>query len=98
MSFAPAAVETAGTKGNEDLKLPKNVRRYYYSSTSHGGGVGGFSVAQPALAGLMLARNPNPELETRRALFLNLIDWVTKGKKPPRSQYARVSDRSEEHT
>jgi len=25
-------------------------------------------------------------------LFLNLIDWVTKGKKPPRSQYPRVSD------
>src|SRR5438552_9688842 len=55
-------------------------------------GAGGFSVAQPALAGLMLAANPNPETETRRALLLNLIDWVTKGKKPPKSQYPRVSD------
>jgi hypothetical protein len=68
------------------------VRRYYFSSTSHGGGGGGFSVAQPALPGLMLAANPNPEMETRRALLLDLTDWVTKGKKPPRSQYARVSN------
>src|SRR5712692_3834172 len=92
MWYGRGGVGTAGTRGNEDLRLPGNVRRYYYSSTSHGGGAGGFSVAQPALPGLMLAANPNPELETRRALFLNLIDWVAKGKKPPRSQYPRVSD------
>jgi len=92
MWYGRGGVGTAGTRGNEDLPLPGNVRRYYYTGTSHGGGAGGFSVAQPALPGLMLAANPNPETETRRALFLNLIDWVTKGKKPPRSQYPRVSD------
>jgi len=43
---------------------------------------------------LVLARNPNPELETRRALFVALVDWVAKGKKPPRSAYPRVSDRT----
>jgi hypothetical protein len=40
----------------------------------------------------MLASNPNPQLETRRALFLHLIDWVTKGRKPPKSAYPRVTD------
>src|SRR5882762_8380710 len=92
MWYGRGGVGTAGTRGNEDLRLPSNVRRYYYTGTSHGGGPGGFAVAQPALPGLMLAANPNPETETRRAHFINLIDWVTKGTKPPPSQYARVSN------
>jgi hypothetical protein len=72
--------------------LPPNVRRYYHASTDHGGGDGGFEVAQPAQPGLMLAENPNPQVETRRALFVALVDWVTKGKRPPRSEYPQVSD------
>jgi len=90
--YGRGGVSIAGTRGDHDIPLPGNVRRYYNASTAHGGGPGGFSVAQPPLAGLMLARNPNPQTETRRALFVHLIDWVTKGKKPPRSQYPRVSD------
>ena len=92
--YGRGGVGIGGTRGGEDIPLPGNVRRYYNASTAHGGGPGGFSVAQPPLAGLMLARNPNPQLETRRALFVHLIDWVTKGKKPPPSQYPRVSDRT----
>jgi hypothetical protein len=90
--YGRGGVGIAGTRGAEDIRVPRNVRRYYYSGTTHGGGGGGFSRTQPALAGLMLAANPNPQVETRRALFLNLTDWVTKGKKPPKSQYPRVSD------
>src|SRR5436190_117002 len=90
--YGRGSVSIAGTRGDADVPLPGNVRRYYNASTAHGGGPGGFSVAQPPLAGLMLARNPNPQTETRRALFVALVDWVTKGKKPPRSQYPRVSD------
>ena len=90
--YGRGGVAIAGTGGSEDIPVPRNVRRYYYPSTPHGGGAGGFSVAQPALAGLMLAANPNPETETRRALLLNLIDWVTKGKKPPKSRYPSVKD------
>ena len=40
----------------------------------------------------MLAENPNPQTETRRALLVALVDWVTKGKQPPPSEYPRVSD------
>jgi hypothetical protein len=90
--YGRGGVGIAGTRGSEDIPLPGNVRRYYNASTAHGGGPGGFSVAQPALPGLMLARNPNPQTETRRALFVALVDWVTKGKRPPRSEYPRVSD------
>lgn len=90
--YGRGSIGIAGTRGSEDIRLPGNVRRYYYSSTAHGGGAGGFSRTQPALAGLMLAANPNPQLETRRALLVALVDWVAKGKRPPRSQYPRVSD------
>jgi Alpha/beta hydrolase domain len=90
--YSRGSVGIAGTRGSEDLRLPPNVRRYYHASTDHGGGDGGFEVAQPAQPGLMLAENPNPQVETRRALFVALVDWVTKGKRPPRSEYPQVSD------
>jgi len=78
---------TGGTESHQDVPLPGNVRRYYNPGTSHGGGTGGFAVAQPPLSGLVLASNPNPEVETRRALFLHLIDWVRRGRLPPQSRY-----------
>ena len=33
-----------GTDARRDLPLPANVRRYYYPSTTHGGGRGGFPI------------------------------------------------------
>ena len=98
---APASA-LPGTTGRDDIPLPRNVRRYYYASTPHGGGAGttmplgsGFVPGpRPPAAGLMLAANPSPDLEMRRALFLHLIDWVTKGTKPPDSAYPRLSDRT----
>jgi hypothetical protein len=90
--YSRGSVGLAGTQGTEDLPLPGNVRRYYHASTTHGGGDGGFEVAQPPQPGLMLAENPNPQVETRRALFVALVDWVTKGKRPPGSEYPRISD------
>jgi len=90
--YGRGGVGIAGTGGSHDIPLPGNVRRYYHASTAHNGGPGGFSLAQPALAGLMLARNPNPSTEIRRALIVALTEWVTKGRKPPRSEHPRVSD------
>ena len=90
--YSRGSVGIAGTSGKDTLPLPGNVRRYYHASTDHGGGGGGFAVAQPPQAGLMLANNPNPQVETRRALFVALVDWVTKGKQPPKSQYPRIND------
>ena len=90
--YGRGGIGIAGTRGKDDIPLPANVRRYYYPSTPHAGGVGGFQRIQPPLAGLQLARNPNPQLETRRALLLHLIEWVTKGTPPPPSSYPRVTD------
>jgi Alpha/beta hydrolase domain len=90
--YSRGSVGIAGTTGTEDLPLPANVRRYYHASTDHGGGGGGFAVQQPPDGDLTLAQNPNPQTETRRALFVALVDWVTKGTEPPASAYPRVSD------
>jgi hypothetical protein len=90
--YGRGGVGIAGTEGDDDLRLPRNVRRYYNPSTDHGGGDGGFAVAQPAQPGLVLPVNPNPQVETRRALFVALTDWVRKGREPPPSEYPRVSD------
>ena len=90
--YGRGGVGIAGTRGTEDIPVPANVRRYYYASTPHGGGAGGFSRITPPAAGLMLASNPNPQLETRRALLLHLIAWVKDGTPPPPSSYPRVTD------
>ncbi len=39
--------EWVGTDAKEDIPLPKNVRRYYIPSTTHGGGGGGFNTSLP---------------------------------------------------
>jgi hypothetical protein len=92
--YGRGSIGIAGTRGLDDIPVPGNVRRYYYASTPHGGGAGGFSRIQPQAAGLMLASNPNPQFETRRALFLHLTEWVTKGTLPPPSKYPRVADQT----
>ena len=39
--------EWVGTTADADIPLPRNVRRYYIRSTTHGGGGGGFNADQP---------------------------------------------------
>src|SRR5204863_8113592 len=94
MWYGRGGVGTAGTRGNEDLPLPGNVRRYYYTGTSHGGGAGGFSVAAPSLPGIMLAAEPNPAAETRRAVFLIRTDAVNKSKMAQGRHVAVASNRA----
>lgn len=89
--YSRGSVGIAGTSGREDLPVPENVRRYYHPGTPHGGGVGGFKLG--AAGGPdAFANNPNPELETDRALYVALVDWVVRGTLPPPSAYPRVSD------
>lgn len=83
-----------GTDATHDLPLPDNVRRYYYPSTTHGGGRGGFRVdAAPAPNGrCTLPDNPNPEADQTHALTRVLVDWVTRGTPPPDSRYPRLAN------
>ncbi len=80
-----------GTDAKNDIPLPANVRRYYFPSTTHGGGRGGFSIGAPPIPnGCMIAANPNPEADTLRALRADLVEWVTKGTEPPPSRYPKL--------
>jgi len=79
------------TSANADIPLPANVRRYYFPSTTHGGGNGGFSTTLGNSGACVLPPNPNPERETIRALYVTLRDWVANGVAPPPSRYPQIA-------
>jgi hypothetical protein len=83
-----------GTDAVADIPLPANVRRYYMPGTTHGGGQGGFELAQRTNARCTLAANPNPMSDTMRALTAALITWVVKGTEPPPSRYPTLAGRT----
>jgi hypothetical protein len=81
-----------GTSGR-DIPLPSNVRRYYFPSTTHGGGNGAFTrTPRKSRAVCALPDNPAPEAEHERALLGALVSWVRHGTEPPPSRYPRVAD------
>jgi hypothetical protein len=84
--------DLVGTDAKKDIPLPDNVRRYYMPGTTHGGGAGGFQLAQPTNDRCVLEQNPNPMADTMRALTAALIDWVVKGTPPPASRYPTLAD------
>lgn len=78
-----------GTSGEVDIPLPRNVRRYYFPSVTHGGSwTGGFPKnGDPVPAGCLLPGNPNPMLPELRMSHRFLIDWVKGISEPPASVY-----------
>lgn len=96
--------EWVGTDAKRDIPLPKNVRRYYIASSTHGGGAGGFNSSLPGV-GLpatgpncpgnnygtgILPANPLPHTQTMNALRVHFRNWVMKGIDPPDSRYPRL--------
>jgi hypothetical protein len=90
--YSRGTVGITGTAGTEDLPLPGNVRRYYHAGTTHGGGAGGFNLGTASTNPNTFAANPNPQREINRALYVAMVDWVTKGIEPPPSAYPKLSD------
>ena len=89
-----ASPDLVGTRGDRDIPVPPNVRRYYFPGVTHGGGTGGFSTVAPRPPNRCeLPANPNPSSDTLRALMVSLIDWVVKGTPPPPSQYPRLDQK-----
>jgi hypothetical protein len=82
-----------GTKADEDIPLPPEVRRYYFPGVTHGGGRGGFNAetANTGSGGCMLPANPNSVAEPMRALEHALIEWVTINAAPPASRYPTLA-------
>lgn len=69
-----------------DLPDPPNARFYLISGAQHGtGNAASRGVCQQF-------QNPTNAEPALRALFVDLEDWVTTGRKPPPSQVPRVSD------
>ena len=76
---------TVDADGDEDLKIPDNVRIYQWASTQHGG-------SQPAVAATQSAiceqlSNLNSYTYNFRALLVALRNWVVHDKKPPLGLY-----------
>jgi hypothetical protein len=96
--------EWVGTDAQRDIPLPANVRRYYISSSTHGGGAGGFdtSIAGAALPTTgpncpgnnfgtgALPANPMPHTQTINALREHFRNWVKNGVEPPPSVWPRL--------
>jgi hypothetical protein len=96
--------EWVGTDAKQDIPLPRNVRRYYIPSTTHGGGGGGFNTSLPGVnlptAGPncpgnnfgtgTLPANPVPHTQTVNALRVHFKNWVMHGTRPPASVWPRL--------
>ena len=92
--------EWVGTAANTDIPLPRNVRRYYIPSTTHGGGAGGFNPNPPATGvgcpgnnwgtGTFRA-NPVPETEITNVLRVAMRNWLMNGTLPPPSRYPTLT-------
>ena len=85
----------SGTDGATDIPLPSNVRRYYFPGTTHGGGGGAFSASNGTAGGAggtcLFQNNPNPEIDSHRAIFMALNDWVITNTEPPPSKYPTIA-------
>ncbi len=89
-----------GTSANTDIPLPRNVRRYYIPSTTHGGGGGGFNVAPTSPSVNCPGNNwgtgafgPNPvsENEITNVLRVAMRNWLMTGANPPPSRFPTLT-------
>jgi len=91
-----------GTAADEDIPLPKNVRRYYLPSSTHGGG-NGTTTETPEAAGAVncpgnnwgrgtLRANPVPSTGLVNRVRVALRDWVMNGTQPPPSQWPTLRE------
>ena len=92
-----------GTSANNDIPVPKNVRRYYLPSSTHGGGNGTTTENPPNNVvgcpgnnwgtGTLLA-NPVPATGLVNRMRIALRDWVMRGVDPPPSQWPTLAKKT----
>jgi hypothetical protein len=91
-----------GTSANNDIPLPKNVRRYYFASSPHGGGGGGFNVNPGNIPQCSSTNygpgtfpsNPMPQTESVNAIRFHFRNWVMHGTLPPDSVYPTLAKKT----
>src|SRR5438477_4934236 len=92
-----------GTSAKNDIPVPKNVRRYYLPSSTHGGGNGTTPENPPKNVvgcpgnnwgtGTLLA-NPVPATGLVNRMRVALRDWVMLGVDPPPSQWPTLAKKT----
>lgn len=86
---ARASLVRTDPLGKTDVRIPDNVRLYYFAGTQH------VPAGAGAEAGIcQFAPNPNPYREAARALLAAMNDWITSGKAPPPTRYPSLADRT----
>lgn len=98
--------EWVGTDARADIPLPRNVRRYYIASSTHGGGSArqGMTLfdtalnptASPGCPGNnfgtgVLPANPVPHTQVVNALRVHFRNWVMKDVAPPESVWPTLN-------
>ena len=78
--------------GFTDLAQPANARIYYYSSTQHGGNGGVSNINYVPSRGIYPLGTVTQHVDTFRALFIALEDWVVRDIAPPASQVPRIDN------
>ncbi|WP_280156136.1 alpha/beta hydrolase domain-containing protein [Piscinibacter sp. XHJ-5] len=78
--------------GLTDLAQPDNARIYYYASTQHGGPGGTASISYVPSVGAYPLGTVAQHVDTFRALFVALEQWVVDGTAPPDSQVPKLAD------
>ena len=98
--------EWVGTDPKTDIPLPPNVRRYYISSTRHGGGNGAFTTEPLSIPSCPSAGygegtfgdNPMPHTETVNAIRFHFRRWVMQDILPPASVWPQLRGPKGERT
>ena len=86
---SPALTDAYGLR---DLVQPANVRIYYYASTQHGGNGGTAGVSFNPANSVYPTGTVTQHVDTFRALFIALEDWVVRETAPPATQTPRLDD------
>ena len=84
-----AALVHSTPDGTADLRLPDNVRVYFFAGTQHSPGR-----FPPTVGAGQQLNNPVDYNWTLRALLLAMHKWVSAGTSPPPSAYPMLADRT----
>jgi hypothetical protein len=93
--------DLVGDTAQGDIPLPSIVHRYYFPSTTHGGGSdsAAFTWAPPPAAPVAPSpttcaypSNPNPESDQLAALQADFVAFLTSGTPMPPDAYPRIAD------
>jgi hypothetical protein len=88
------SADLVGTTAQRDIPLPPNVHRYYFPSTTHGGGSDSTAFTWSAPTTCAYPSNPNPESDQLAALETDFIAFLTNDTPMPSNAYPLLANRT----